>query len=172
MSIPTPPADYADIDLVGFLFNSCYGGFHFSKAFMERVNERRVAAGKSPYKSEYEASYSTERSDPDVVATYLELGRKESSGRHASISITWIPREFLDTVDIHEYDGTELVGIDFTLVKANLLETFLTDWKQDPSISVKELDQRYTSFKEKKERYNTFQTEWLYKRSYTEGGDE
>lgn len=164
--IPTPPAEYADLDLVGFLYNTCYGGFHFSKAFMERVNERRVAAGRPPYKSEYEASYSTERSDPDVIATYLELGRKESSGRLASISITWVPREFLDLAHIREYDGTESVGVDFTLVKANLLETFLADWKKYPSLSVEELNHHYTSMKEKEARYAVFKKEWLYKQPW------
>lgn len=161
-------AKYADLDLVGFLCNGCYGGFGFSDLFMEKLNERQKVAGlESREEYWYDRRCPTARADPMVIRLFQELGSRASSGYHARLYLTWFPREFLEFTRIHEYDGSETVSILFKDVESELLKKFLEDWKTDSSLTVEELDRRVTVLKAKQERYREF-TQELWKAKQTE----
>lgn len=154
--------EYADLELVGILYNTSYGGFSFSKKFIEILNERRKEANIKPIKS----LYYDQRKDPMAVALFQELGSKESSGRHANIEIDWVPKEFQDSATISEYDGDESVCIHNDAFYANLLRKFLSDWKEKPELKVEDLDREYTRLKNKFDRYSEFSSK-LYSALYS-----
>jgi hypothetical protein len=154
------PTGYDDLDLIGYLYNACYGGFSFSEEFVRRMNEKRVAAGMETETDTWKfTEYSNERVDPMVIELYQELGSEASSGYYSQIHITWIPREFLKYVDVHDYDGTESVRVDFKDLDSDLLKNFLEEWKANPTLTVEDLNQRYTVAKEKVARYKEYQKE-------------
>jgi hypothetical protein len=146
---------FADLELVAVLYNDCYGIFSFSDTFLERLNERRVAAGMKGI-TNLEASRWELRSDPVVVKLYNEMGSAAASGSAAKLGIEWIPKEFLDNIEILEYDGEETVGIPILDVYAHLLREFLEEWKRNSELDVAELDRRYSRVKAKYERYREF----------------
>ena len=160
-----PPAEYADLDLVGFLYNGCYGGFGFSNAFMAQLNERRTAAGLPPT-TEYElltSMRSEGRHDPLAIALFLEMGSVAASGSYASIRIIWFPREFIDSVYVKEYDGKETPSIPFLEVKATLLDNFLRERQANPALTLDDLEQRHKNLMTKQAQYEAFQRDWLWK---------
>jgi hypothetical protein len=162
----TKPEGYDDLDLVGYLYNACYGGFSFSQEFVRRMNEKRAGATKFDGEKEF-TSHSVERTDPMVIELFQEMGPGASSGPHSSIRINWIPREFLPYVSIHEYDGTESVRVVFDEMEADLLQKFLQEWKKDSSLTVENLNQRYMKLQEKIARCKIYQKEcWSQKLDY------
>jgi hypothetical protein len=147
----SPPEKYLDLDLVGFLYNTSYGGFAFSKEFLEAVSKRDGVPRLKGWEWRQETRW-----DPSVISTFLELGSKASSGDFAKLEIKWIPRSMLDYVEIDEYDGKETVGVNFMAIAKYLLEDFLVDWRRDTSLTVGVLDKRYREMKEKEKRYLDF----------------
>lgn len=155
---PSPfakPEGYDDLDFVGYLYNACYGGFSFSSMFVHRMNERLKAAGSEKKFSEY----TNDRTDPMAIELFQELGADVSSGRFAALRIAWVPREFLEYVDLHEYDGVESVRILFDEMDSLLLKNFLSDWNRNPSLTVEDLNDRYLTMREKVVRYKEYQEE-------------
>ena len=149
---------YADLDLVGYLYNDCYGGFGFSDEFIKRINKRRAAEGLGAIKG-YEMSYKKWRADPMFVSLVEEMTPKKAAGDFARICIHWVPREFVDYMVVEEYDGKETVVLPSLEMYGYLLRDFLVEWKADPTLGVAELERRYESMKVKLERYQEFQRE-------------
>lgn len=151
-------ADYADLDLVGYLYNACYGGFGFSKAFVERLNERRVQVGLEPVKEHY-APYTSNvkaRTDPMAVQLFEEMGSKAASGSYSRIHIRKIPRRFLDYVETNEYDGEESVWLDTNQIYKRLLNDFVEEFRADPTLTAAELERRYALTEATLARYNQY----------------
>ena len=84
------------------LYNTCYGGFGFSKEFIEEFNNRHT---ERIHRLE---AWHEERIDPDVITLFEEKGSEWSSGIHSKLKLMEIP----DDVEFHiqEYDGTEEVS--------------------------------------------------------------
>lgn len=84
------------------LYNTCYGGFNFSKQFVEEFNKRHP---DRPKKLE---EWHDERIDPDIIALFEEKGSDWSSGAYSKLDMDEIP----DDVEfrIREYDGMESVS--------------------------------------------------------------
>jgi hypothetical protein len=78
------------------LYNAKYGGFSFSDAFLDEFKKRHP-----------EKKWSVERTDPDVIALFEELGCDKSSGYCADLRIEEIPDDV--EFEIDEYDGMETV---------------------------------------------------------------
>ncbi len=164
--------DYADLDLVGYLYNACYGGFGFSKTFIERLNERRAQAGLEPVADHY-APYASNvkgRTDPMVVQLFEEMGSKASSDSYGRIHIRKFPRRFLDYMDTSEYDGKETVYLDHSRIYQRLLKEFVDDFRADPTLSAAELERRYAMTEATLARYEQYLANVYYKPSAT--GDD
>lgn len=144
---------YADLNLVGYPYNTCYGGFGFSRAFLDRLNESRAVAGLDHVEDD-----DVVRSDPTVIRLYREMGSEKSSGPFAEIALKWIPVEFLNDVDVKEYDGKEIIVVNFQRIEIRILNDFLREWRAAPdSVSVADLDRRIATFKQREYRYRDFQ---------------
>ena len=76
------------------LFNNCYGGFGFSKAFMEAYPEIK---GKE---------YS--RTNSELIKMVKNFGLKQASDNFSAIAIAFVPDEATDWW-IDKYDGYESV---------------------------------------------------------------
>lgn len=147
---------YADLKLVGFLYNLCYGGFGYSNVFLQKLNERRAAAGLPALKANEE-----ERSDPITIELFQELGSEIASGPFAKLALKWVPEEFLPHVYVDEYDGQESVRVDFAAAQNAYLHTFLRVWNETPEVcQILDLNHRIERMKAKEARYYDFQQAW------------
>lgn len=155
--------EYADLELVGYLFNTCYGGFSFSDEFQGAYNERRKQAGLEPIELSYYGT-NEERSDPMIVQLYQEFGSKKASGHCSRLSLYWVPKDLLDYVDKHEYDGTESVGVDSSQIYTKLLKDFMEKYENDKTITLEELYKQYTNIKAKIARHREFLQNVYYKK--------
>jgi hypothetical protein len=161
MSEPIPPAEFADLDLVGYLYNSCYGGFSFSDTFVARLNEMRAAEGLEPVTDyAYSSEYSGGRYDPMVIKLFLEMGSGATSGPYAKLKLKWFPREFIEAVYVREYDGMENAAIPFQELKARFLEDFMRERTTNPSLTLDDLETRYKNLLHKQVRYGKFEEVW------------
>ena len=149
---------YSDLELVGYLYNDCYGGFSFSEKFVERINAIRKETGLKPL-----SKHSQERTDPTVISLFQEMGSKGASGNYAQLVLDWIPKEFLPYTTVSEYDGEENVCISSAEIYADVLKGFLSDWEKDSTLGVEELNRRYRRAKEKYERYQEFLRNVIYR---------
>ena len=147
---------YADLDLIPFLYNTCYGGYDFSDTFMERLNTLCIETGKPPYSSSYDLDRYTLRSDPMITSLFQEMGSEKASSACSDIQIKWIPRAFEDYVGINEHDGKEGVYVIESNLYKDLLKKFLREWKENPSLTVADLDDRYTNLEATLKRYHEF----------------
>jgi hypothetical protein len=169
----TTEADYADLDLVGYLYNACYGGFGFSKAFLERLNERRVQAGLEPVDRHYAFCVSNrkDRTDPIAVQLFEEVGSKASSDNYGRIHIRKFPRRFLGYVETNEYDGKESVWLGNNKIYKDLLKEFVENFRADPTLTAAELERRYAETDAALGRYGEYLTNVYYKRGAEEDSD-
>lgn len=143
--------EYKDLNLVGYLYNKCYGGFTFSDAFLKRLNKCRREEGLEPI-----PAYRKERTDPMVITLFQEMGREASSGPCSNLKIFWVPDEFLRFVYCDEYDGKESVSVVKSEVYADLLENFLKERETKPELTLDDLEARYHTVKAKLARYDEF----------------
>jgi hypothetical protein len=143
--------DYSDLNLVGYLYNTCYGGFSFSSKFVAEVNARRVQAGLEPIRSYYE-----ERCDPMFIEVFQKLGWRASSGSAAALKMKLVPDEFLGNIYVSEYDGREDISVVESEVYSDILKKFLAERKTNPSLTLDDLEARYEATKAKLARYREF----------------
>lgn len=103
------------------LYNTCYGGFSFSKAFEAEFAKRfpdkklNVCTGLA----------SSARYDKDAVALAKEMGLPNAGGANAKLEIEIVLTEMLDYLDIQEYDGTESVFINYSGAFEDLLHDMM-----------------------------------------------
>ena len=76
------------------LFNNCYGGFKFSKAFLEIYPEIKG--------EEYS------RTSPELIKMVEDFGLEQASSNFSALAIALVPDEATDWW-IDEYDGYESV---------------------------------------------------------------
>jgi hypothetical protein len=86
------------------IYNACYGGYGFSKQFIDEYNKRFQTSKNI---DEYDESL---RTDENAIKLLEEMGSEFSSGYYADLEIAEIP----DGVEytISEYDGIERVKWD------------------------------------------------------------
>jgi hypothetical protein len=150
---------FADLNLIGYLYNTCYGGFGFSEKFIERLNEIRKEAGLEPVTPTYEG-----RTDDMVIALFQEMGPSEASGPFASLKLAWVPDVFLEHVYVNEYDGKESISIVDSEVYTKILKTFLEERRRNPSLTLDDLEARYENAKTKLARYSEYHDSLIWKR--------
>lgn len=114
---PSCPAGYTK-----FLVNCCYGGYSFSKAFIDEFEKRHPEKKRSMLLSRI----SEDRSDPDIVALFEEMGPEKSNGLYANISVVPVKTALAKYVKISEYDGDESIRVDYAAMKADICEKLVT----------------------------------------------
>lgn len=87
-------------DLVGVVYNDCYGGFRLSSEAEARYAELKGVAVDSFWHDDIP------RHDPHLVQVVQELN-DNASGTFSSLKIEWIPRG--SKYYIKDYDGSETV---------------------------------------------------------------
>lgn len=97
------------------LYNTCYGGFNFSKQFVEEFNKRH------PDRVKKLEEWHEERIDRNIIALFEEKGSDWSSGVCAKLDVEEIP----DDVEFHirEYDGME--GVAWSIPKDEIIQDLL-----------------------------------------------
>jgi len=87
-------------DLVGVVYNTCYGGFRLSSEAEARYAELKGISIFNLWDDEIP------RHDPHLVQVVQELNNK-AAGNYSSLKIEWIPRG--SKYYIKDYDGSETV---------------------------------------------------------------
>lgn len=102
--------------MIPILYNRCYGGFNFSKAFVQEYFRRRPTSTlPKPTHMIYGGFEHDEirRTDPLAVAIFEEKGSEWSSGQHAELFLKHVPTDLVKYMHIGEYDGWECVAVDW-----------------------------------------------------------
>ena len=147
--------EYADLNLVGYLYNRCFGGFSFSDNFVKRINEDRKGTGLNPI-----MNYCERRTDSDIIALLKEWGSEKSSGSCAKLEVCWIPAEFLKYANIHETGGREVIRVKYNEIYADLLKGFMEERKVNSALTLEDLEKRYAAAEAKIGRYHKFLSEF------------
>jgi hypothetical protein len=87
-------------DLIGVVYNTCYGGFSLSPAGEARYAELKGINSESFW------AHEIPRHDPHLVQVVEELDDR-AGGSYSSLQIKWMPRG--SKYYISDYDGSETV---------------------------------------------------------------
>lgn len=134
----------SEVETVEVLYNPPYGGFIFPDKFLKEW-ESRYGSPLDTHSRGDTGSYGyadwcpiSVRVDPRVVSLYKEL---YPAGPFA---IALIPKELAPFIEIHEYDGSESVGID----KGRALKSIIDNYLSDPDATKDQLRERIARFNE------------------------
>jgi hypothetical protein len=94
-------------EYIRVLYNGCYGGFMLSN---EAVNEYQARTGLK-IRRDFSRFDIEPRTDPVLLAIYDLIGSARFSGKYSKILYKQIEAQYLDYIQITEYDGVESVGI-------------------------------------------------------------
>ena len=135
--------------MIPFLYNTCYGGFAFSKEFEEEFSKR------FPEKKEFLQGWSDKkRYDTDVVALWKEMGEK-ANGSHSKINVKMVPENCVDFIHIREYDGMENVVIDWTFVYTSICHRLVEAVKNRHDIAITNILHEYDEIKDTYREYSS-----------------
>lgn len=110
------------METVPMLLNVSYGGFGFSDVAIQEYI-KRMKQKDSAYdtrKISYNG-YGIYRFDPVMINVVRDIGDK-ANGRFAKLQVVDVIKEYIDYIDIDEYDGKETFDYDvsaYTLEKIN-----------------------------------------------------
>lgn len=119
--------DDAVIDVTGetcsILYNTCYGGFSYSKEAIDEYNRRK----RNDNPNAEPLSYHSEiRNDPLMIQLFHEYGSTWLSGPYAKIGLATFPARFHHSLQYHEYDGKEGFTIDYQTYFAREVKRILS----------------------------------------------
>lgn len=112
-------------DMIKVLYNDCYGGFEFSKAF-EAEYKTRTGRELKAHQRLYRTGPDSIRCDPVAIAIFEEKGSEWCSGPNSVLAVRKIPKIFERYWEIDEYDGDETVRVDRSEALADCLHAFMT----------------------------------------------
>jgi hypothetical protein len=117
----------SDEEIVGVLYNTCYGGFNMSRKAVELINKKYQEIGKQPINSYDYVS----RTDPVILEIYEQLGSDNFSGINSKIQIEYIKKRYINFIKIDEYDGMESVIIDYSSSVITQIDKILNSTQTD-----------------------------------------
>jgi hypothetical protein len=122
------------------LINKCYGGFEFSKTFLETYRERAKERSVEPVLKEGHYYFPVKvRADPLILEVFEELGSKKSSGGFAKLDTKEVLESELDYVEIEENDGYEHLRVNVGNMYRDMLFEFLEKHKDDTMVDITDL---------------------------------
>ncbi len=128
------------MELRKVLINRCYGGFEFSKTFLETYREKAKERGVEPVLKEGHYYFPVKvRSDPLIIEVFEELGSKKSSGGFAKLDTKEVLASELDYVEIEEEDGYEHLRVNVGNIYRDMLFKFLEKHKDDTMVDITDL---------------------------------
>lgn len=104
-------------DKLEVLINTTYGGFEPSiqaKELYEVYTGKKFTGG-------------VDRSDPELIRVFKELGKDEFNSSVSSARITTIHKKYKDFYDFHEYDGQETLKIEESEYQLHMLRSALKE---------------------------------------------
>mgnify|MGYP006898510270 CR=1 FL=1 len=100
------------IEKVPIIINPVYGGYGYSTKAIIEYNKMKIQHDPN-FQPITDTKYVNEtnisRTDHIMCQVVINLGNDASSS-HAKLCVKWIPKEFLDYVEIYEYDGREAIS--------------------------------------------------------------
>ena len=106
-----PPQQH---DFVEVIYNTCYGGYSFSKEAIQEYRRRLALQYESlgALEEGVDTGDSDLRTDPIMVGVVKEMGPR-SYGTHAELKIAQVPLRFAEHYVIEDYDGYESVSLNW-----------------------------------------------------------
>lgn len=105
-----------EIPICRMLLNNCYGGFDLSEQVKSHLRD-----------FDWDNVGSSFRSNKDLHDIVDSIGLEESSGKYASLCYKYVPSNFLNCVEIREYDGLESLRFDPTRGLEDLASCDMSD---------------------------------------------
>jgi hypothetical protein len=106
------------------LYNDTFGGFDFSKAFLDTY-KARTGKDLNVVNALFHTGPNSIRCDPVAIALFEEHGTEWASGPHACLAVRDIPDLFAQYWEIDESDGNETVRVNVSEALADLLDTYM-----------------------------------------------
>lgn len=123
-----------DNEEIEVLYNNCYGGWRISDKAMELYTFRKTKNSNN----------SRKRNDPILIQIYNELGDEFDGWEGSKTSIEKIPKKYENYYYISEYDGLEMVEIDYTKYELDNLKQRIKKILENNSI---DNDEKISQFK-------------------------
>lgn len=111
-------------EMIKILYNDCYGGVEFSKAF-EAEYKARTGRELKAHQRLYRTGPDSIRCDPVAIAIFEEKGSEWCSGDHSILAIRKVPKIFERYWEVDEYDGDETVRVNRSEALADCLHAFM-----------------------------------------------
>jgi len=113
------------------MYNDCYGGFGFSKLALDEYNKNTI------FESD---GYNIDRNDPIMINICKTLGSLVNT-KYSCIKIKKIPIIYQHYCKIKEYDGKEIVVIDYKKYKLDCIKDIIDNEDDENSkiIKIKEI---------------------------------
>jgi hypothetical protein len=124
-----------DNEEIEVLFNNCYGGWTISNKAMKLYTLRKTNNSNNCLRR---------RNDPILIQIYKELGDEFDDEKYSNTKIEKIPKKYENYYYISEYDGLEMVEIDYTKYELDNLKKNLKEILENNSI---DKDEKINQFK-------------------------
>lgn len=101
-------------NMIGILYNNCYGGYMPSMKAEELYNQRICKTNDNGTDDDVVPFYQLDRHDPLIVQIFHELGKEFNDEQQGTnIKLVEIPEKYKNYYEIEEYDGVENVVVDY-----------------------------------------------------------
>lgn len=100
-------------EMIGVLYNSCYGGFTISEHAIKTYNIKmlEIDSNYKPIEVDTQECYKrVKRHDPIMIEVYNQIGFYFNTG-YSNVKVEYIKKKYEDFYYISEYDGLESVKI-------------------------------------------------------------
>ena len=113
-------------DMIGVLYNDCYGGFSMSKKAIDLYNMKMLELNPDHKNILYnQPLYSINRNDKILIDVYNQLGNDFNGERYTKIKAKYINKKYENCYNITEYDGLEGVEIDVNKYKIETIKNII-----------------------------------------------
>jgi hypothetical protein len=117
-------------EMIGVLYNDCYGGFVISKRVIDLYNIKMKGINPEHENILYNENYylnNIKRHDQVLVDVYNQLGNDFNEGDYTNIKVKYIKKKYENCYYISEYDGLESVLIDINKYKLETIKNIVED---------------------------------------------
>lgn len=131
------------MERIPIIINSCYGGYGYSEKAILEYNKRKKESEPNFTSIEFNKYCvdKTEILNTDILMCKIveELG-DNASADFAKLCVKWVPKQFLNYVKIHEYDGFESIqGYNLDCYKIDNIKNVLNDDSQNSDEKIKHI---------------------------------
>jgi hypothetical protein len=114
------------MEKVPILINQSYGGFRFSQKAVDEYNKRNLLINPNANPINVYNDDMNIRSSPLMIEIVQEFG-KDAYTNYSNMGIEYVIGEFLNFINISEYDGLESINYDISSYKLDRINGIINN---------------------------------------------